>query len=153
MLTQQSKTGQFETLANKPRHELLFEDGFSLLRNGEFARALPMFEEADKLQPKARYRAYTAWCSYLANPKLRETVEHDLVQLTKQNADDALMYYLLGNFYMREKNEKRATACYEKALEIDSQNIDAARQLRIIRMRQRQKTTESSGLFDLFKKK
>jgi CheY-like chemotaxis protein/tetratricopeptide (TPR) repeat protein len=153
MLSQQSKTGKIETLANKPRHEILFEDGFSLLRNGEFARALSMFEEAEKLQPKARYRAYTAWCSYLANPKLRETAEHDLVQLAKQNTDDALMYYLLGNFYMREKNEKRATACYEKALEIDSQNIDAARQLRIIRMRQRQKTTESSGLFDLFKKK
>jgi CheY-like chemotaxis protein/tetratricopeptide (TPR) repeat protein len=153
MLSQQSKTGKVETLANKQRHELLFEDGFSLLRNGEFARALPMFEEAEELQPKARYRAYTAWCSYLANPKLREKVEHALVQLTKQNTDDALMYYLLGNFYMREKNEKRATVCYEKALEIDPQNIDAARQLRIIRMRQRQKSTESSGLFDLFKKK
>jgi CheY-like chemotaxis protein/curved DNA-binding protein CbpA len=153
MLTQQSKTGKFETLANKPRHEVLFEDGFSLLRNGEFARALPMFEEAEKLQPKARYSAYRAWCSYLAAPKLREKVEHDLVALAKQNADDALMYYLLGNLYMRENNEKRAIACYEKALEIDPQNIDAARQLRIIRMRQRQKSAESSGLFDLFKKK
>jgi len=54
---------------------------------------------------------------------------------------------------MRENNEKRATACYERALEIDPQNIDAARQLRIIRMRQRQKSSESSGLFDIFRKK
>jgi len=153
MLTQQSKTGRIETLANKPRHELLFDDGFSLLRNGEFARALPMFEEAEKLEPKARYSAYRAWCSYLAAPKLRESVERDLSSLAKQNTDDALLYYLLGNFYMRENNEKRATACYERALEIDPQNIDAARQLRIIRMRQRQKSSESSGLFDIFRKK
>jgi len=153
MLTQQSKTGKIETLANKPRHELHFEDGFSLLRNGEFARALPLFEEAEKLQPKARYSAYRAWCSYLADPRLKDKVERELSLLTKQNDDDALMYYLLGNFYMRENDEKRATFCYDRTLEIDPQNIDAARQLRIIRMRQRQKSTESSGLFDLFKKK
>jgi CheY-like chemotaxis protein/curved DNA-binding protein CbpA len=153
MLTQQSKTGKFETMANKPRHELLFEDGFSLLRNGEFARALPMFEQAEGLEPKPRYSAYRAWCSYLANPRLRESVERDLNSLAKQSDDDALMYYLLGNFYMRENDEKRATTCYDRALQIDPQNIDAARQLRIIRMRQRQKTTESSGLFDIFRKK
>jgi CheY-like chemotaxis protein/curved DNA-binding protein CbpA len=153
MLTQQSKTGRFETLANKPRHEVLFEDGFSLLRNGEFARALPMFEEAEKIESKARYAAYRTWCSYLAKAKPSERVEQELSALAKQNGDDALMYYLLGNFYMRENNEKRAVACYEKTLEVDAQNIDAARQLRIIRMRQRQKSSESSGLFDLFKKK
>jgi CheY-like chemotaxis protein/curved DNA-binding protein CbpA len=152
MLSQQSKTGKFETLAKKPRHELLFEDGFSLLRNGEFARALAMFEEAERLDEKARYVAYRAWCSYLVDPAKREPVERELVGLTKQNGDDALMFYLLGNFYLRENNEKRATACYERALEIDPQNIDAARQLRLIRMRQRQKSAESSGLFDLFKK-
>jgi CheY-like chemotaxis protein/curved DNA-binding protein CbpA len=153
MLTQQSKTGKFETMTNKPRHELLFEDGFSLLRNAEFARALPMFEEAEKLEPKARYSAYRAWCSYLANPKKRESVERDLSSLAKQHGDDALMYYLLGNFYMRENDENRATTCYDRALEVDPQNIDAARQLRIIRMRQRQKSSESSGLFDIFRKK
>ncbi|MCK9461954.1 MAG: response regulator [Proteobacteria bacterium] len=153
MLTQQSRTGRIETLANKPRHEILFEDGFSLLRNGEFSRALAMFEAAEKLEPKARYGAYRAWCSYLANPQIREKVERELVLLAKQNAGDGLTYYLLGNFYLREDNEKRATACYEKALSIDPQNIDATRQLRLIRMRQRQKRTEASGLFDLFKKK
>jgi CheY-like chemotaxis protein/curved DNA-binding protein CbpA len=152
MLTQRSKTGKFETLSNKPRHELLFEDGFSLLRNGEFSRALDMFKEAESLVSKARYSAYRAWCSYLVNSKQRESVERELLGLVKQNVDDSIMVYLLGNFYLREGNEKRATTCFEKVLEIDSQNIDAARQLRIIRMRQRQKNSEVSGLFDLFKK-
>jgi len=80
MLSQRSKTGKFETLSNKPKHEILFDDGFSFLRNGEFERALSLFKEAEGLFDKPRYSAYRAWCLYLVNSQNRNIVEKELTQ-------------------------------------------------------------------------
>jgi len=62
-----------------------------------------------------------------------------------------LLPYLLGNLALREKDSKKAADYFTAAIKIDPQHIDSARQLRLLRMRQRK--TETSGLFDLFKKK
>lgn len=150
-LTSQDKTGQHKTQSGKDRHEILFEDGFSFLRNGDFARALPLLKQAEELESKPRYSAYRIWTAYLVAPrKMSAHTEKDLTALFKKHPDLALTVYLLGNYYLREKKTDRAEKLFEKALEIDPQNIDAARQLRILRMRQQ---TETSGLLDLFKKK
>ena len=151
LLASQDKTGQHKTQSGKDRHEILFEDGFSFLRNGDFARALPLLKQAEELENRPRYSAYRIWTAYLVAPtKMSDSTEKDLVTLCKRNPDLSLAAYLLGNYYLREKNTKRAEKLFEKALDIDPQNIDAARQLRILRMRQQ---TETSGLLDIFKKK
>lgn len=150
LLTSRSKTGKFATLENKAEDQILFEDAFSLLRNGEFDRAHSLFEQAEKLVKKPRYSAYRAWTAYLVKPsKVKRDTEKELLALLKQSTDEPLFPYLLGNYYLREKQNKKAIAYFERALDIDPQHIDSARQLRILRMRQK---TETSGLFDLFKK-
>ena len=151
LLASQDKTGQHRTQSGKDRHEILFEDGFSFLRNGDFARALPLLKQAEELENRPRYSAYRIWTAYLVAPrKMSAHTEKDLVALFKKNPELALTAYLLGNYYLREEKNNRAEKLFEKALEIDPQNIDAARQLRILRMRQQ---TETSGLLDIFKKK
>jgi curved DNA-binding protein CbpA len=146
-----SRTGRYVTLKSKPEHALLFEEGFSHLRSGDFVKARALFKEAIEHEPSARYRAYEAWTDYLVNPgEHQASAEKTLASLHAENPDEALFPYLLGNIALREKNVDRATAFFQKAVDIDPQHIESARQLRILRMRQ--KSSEVSGLFDLFKK-
>lgn len=151
LLTSRSRTGKFSTLENKSEDQILFEDAFSLLRNGDFERALPLFMQAENLEKKPRYSAYRVWTEYLVDPISKaRSAERELADLLKGGGDEPLFAYLLGNFYLREKENKKAIAYFEKALNNDPQHIDSARQLRILRMRQK---SETSGLFDLFKKR
>ncbi|MDD5307941.1 MAG: response regulator [Deltaproteobacteria bacterium] len=137
---------------NKEEDVVLFEDGFALLRCGEFKNAHELLKRAEEISPKPQYTGYRAWAAYLADPIVENAkTERTLVGLRKDNSNDALFPYLLGNFYLREKDAKRAVSYFEEALRINPQHIDSARQLRILRMRQR--STEASGLFDLFSKK
>jgi CheY-like chemotaxis protein/tetratricopeptide (TPR) repeat protein len=138
--------------SGKQNHELLFEKGFSLLRNGEYQLASELFTQADNLVPQPRYQGYRAWAVYLLDRNgQRADTEKTLRQLADENRDDPLFPHLLGNLYLREKKTKRAIDQFEAALKADPQHIDSARQLRILRMRMH--TSESSGLFDIFKKK
>ena len=77
-------------------------------------------------------------------------LKKELKDLFHDNPEETLIPYLLGNYYLRLKNAKEAEIFFERALRIDPQNIDAQRQLRILRMRRQ---TETSGLFDLLKLK
>jgi two-component system, OmpR family, response regulator len=146
------RTGRFATIKKKTQDTLLFEEGFSLLRSGNFVSALDFFSRAEELSPKPQYLAYRVWTSYLIDPeKGKKKTEKTLLRLRNQNEESALFPYLLGNMALKERNSKRAAMFFEQAVSIDPQHIDSCRQLRIIRMRQN--TTEVSGLFDLFKKK
>jgi DNA-binding response OmpR family regulator/curved DNA-binding protein CbpA len=150
--TSRPKTIRFSTIQNKPEDVMQFEEGFSFLRNGDYDKAYELFTKALETNPQTRYEAYQIWSYYLQNPPERkDKTEKILLKFFKENPGDALYPYLLGNFAQREKDKKKAVQFYERALEIDPQHIDSARQLRILKMRQ--KTSEVSGLFDLFKKK
>ncbi len=151
-MSSRSKTGRFSTIRQKTEDVLLFEEGFSLLRAGNLERAHELFMQAAEMIPKPRYEAYQAWSKYLIDsPQHRTETEALLNKLHKDNPNDALFLYLLGNLALKEKDKKRAAGYFERAVRADPKHIDSARQLRILRMRQ--SGGEVSGLFDLFKKK
>jgi len=151
-LTSRAPASRRKTTSGKERHETVFDQGFTMLRSGDYKGAIDAFEQANALAPRPRYRGYRAWAAYLLDPEgARPTSERELAILMKENEDDPLFPYLLGNLALRQKNARKAIALFETALDIDPQHIDSARQLRILRMRQR--SGETSGLFDIFKKK
>jgi CheY-like chemotaxis protein/curved DNA-binding protein CbpA len=138
-----------EAVAPEPGR--LFQEGQALLHGGDFREAAERFSRAHALNSDPRYLAYRAWAAYLASPSAeRAALEGELKRLHAQHDREALYPYLLANFYQREKDRRRAEHFYEKTIDIDRHHIDAARQLRILRMRQR--TDEPSGLFDIFRK-
>jgi CheY-like chemotaxis protein/curved DNA-binding protein CbpA len=131
--------------------EQAFQSGLALLRRGDFGGAKDAFARAHNLGFDPRALAYRAWADYLADPPRRRTdLEQELKKLAKEHDREPLYPYLLANLFQRENQAKRAEALYERTLEIDPRHIDAARQLRVLRMRQR--AGEQSGLFDIFKK-
>jgi CheY-like chemotaxis protein/curved DNA-binding protein CbpA len=153
LLDSRSKTGRQQALSEKEEHLRHFESGLFQLRNGRYEEALKDFNKAESLMPdKVKYRAFRAWASCIAHPEKSFDALTELKKLFKDNSDDPLLPYLLGNYYLRHKKNSEAEAFFKKALEIDPRHIDAARQLRLLHMR-KSKNSEMSGLFDLFGKK
>lgn len=152
-LVARSKTGSISTYKRKAADQNAFEEGFSALRAGQFEQALTLFQQAQELNAKPRYQAYIIWTEFLMSPRtLGPGAEKRLLELMSSRTDDALYPYLLGNIALRSENPQKAIAYFERTVEIDPQHIDAARQLRLLRMRQRPKEGHS-GVFEIFKKK
>jgi curved DNA-binding protein CbpA len=147
-----TRTQQSTMMPAKKKDVMLFDEGSEALRNGEFNRACELFKQAQEHSPDVRYEAYHAWASYLASPdENRVMTEKILTKLSNQHPRNVLLPYLLGNMALREKDNQKAATFFTAAIKIDPQHIESARQLRLLRMRQRK--TETSGLFDIFKKK
>jgi tetratricopeptide (TPR) repeat protein len=146
-----SKSSRKSFVSGKEVDVMLFEEGFSLLRGGQYRRAHDLFTQALEQKYHPRYEAHKVWSAYLIDPQEKLNTARVLKELHKKNPDEALYPYLMGNLALREKDRTRAEALFERAVKIDPQHIDSARQLRILRMRSQ--TTEASGLFDLFRKK
>ncbi len=148
---ERSSTKRFSTMQLIPEHVVVFEEGFGLLRGGNYARAKASFTQAFEIEPLGKYKAYAAWASYLADPQNEfKATEETLQNLRQAEPEESLHPYLLGRLALKMKNEKRAIGYFDRALRLDPQHIDSARQLRILRMRSR--NTETSGLLDIFKK-
>ena len=137
---------------DKSEDILYFEEGYTLLRGGDYEKANAMFAQAFEKAPNPRYEAYMAWSAYLINPMDKKTdTRQVLLRLREENEKEALYPYLLGTMSVRENEIKQAMSYFQRAVQLDPKHIDSARQLRILRMRQ--KGTESSGLFDILKKR
>ncbi len=103
-------------------------------------------------ESKPRYEAYLAWTVYLINPTDKKSETRQiLLRLREENKKEALYLYLLGTMSVRENEIKQAMSYFQKAVQIDPKHIDSARQLRILRMRQKGK--EASGIIDRLKRK
>jgi curved DNA-binding protein CbpA len=146
------RTDQHQSRQRKSDDTVLFEQGFTCLSEGKVKDAAAFFSEANQVSPKPRYEAYQAWAAYLLNPKENaRSAKQTLKTLHKAHNKEALYPYLLGSMSTREKDNKSAIAYFERAVSIDPQHIESARQLRILRMRQR--GSEMSTIFQRFKKK
>jgi curved DNA-binding protein CbpA/hydrogenase maturation factor len=138
--------------SSKSEDILCFEKGYTLLRGGYYEKANEMFATAFEAEPKPRYEAYRAWTAYLIRPaEEKSEARQVLLRLKEANAKEALYPYLLGTMAVRENEIKQAMSYFLKAVQLDPKHIDSARQLRILRMRQKGK--ETSGLFDILKRK
>lgn len=127
-----------------------FEKGFSWLRDGEYDKAILEFSEAESKEVKPKYTGYRIWATFLATKISFPAAEKELKLLAKENSENPTLFYLLGSLYLKENKKSEAIFYFEKVLSLDEQHIDAARQLRLIRMRS---NSEASGLFDLLKLK
>jgi curved DNA-binding protein CbpA len=67
--------------------------------------------------------------------RLRELVV-DLDRLIARDAESKRAYYFRGMLQKRLEQPKKAITDFTRAVELDAQNVDAARELRILKMRQ-----------------
>jgi curved DNA-binding protein CbpA len=139
--------------------EFAFQKGMVAFRKKNYREALKEFKEAFSLSPdEGEHLAWVAWtvfCDPQTNqermlPRLKE----QLLEAIKLSPKSASSHYQLGEVYLSMNDEKRAFTCFKKAIDHDANHVDAARQIRLMRMRrEKAEESENKGFFKRFRKK
>lgn len=142
-----------------------FMRGKSLLGSGRSEEARRMFDKAVELAPdEMQYRSYALYTEFLSIPKngdgvvmtiARKRAQEIYTELDKvsrtYNEKDWLMQFL-GAVALGLGREADASELFREALMINKNNTAAARQLRLIRMRRKDKKKGGGFFSKLFGK-
>ena len=108
-----------------------------LLRERNWARALPLFEDRLQLTPNdPPTRAVLAWLRYQTSTKSPREVQRALDALnriTSQQPQLGDAHYYKGLLLVERDDTARAIRAFQTAAELDPKNIDAERHARILR--------------------
>jgi tetratricopeptide (TPR) repeat protein len=126
----------------------LYRQGQKALRDNEFARAHDLLKRALELSPNDEgYRLQMQWAALRAGVLDEEGLSKLRATLREQVSDEQhkkFAYYALGHLALFEKKDEAAEKFFRKAIELDKNNKDAERHLRIIELR-RKSAAEASG--------
>jgi len=127
-----------------------FLKGERLLKAGNLAKAFEAFSQAVELYPKeSEYQACYGWTIFkMAHPadeKKANEGEKIIRNALTMNARNDKAHLFLGQIALLKSNIDDARKHFDKALEIQPDNVDAQRELRVLDMRASKKGI--SGIF------
>lgn len=140
--------------------EIMARDADKLLKASRYARAKEIYARAHELSPKdIDIEAALAYCEYQTGSRdamaSRATIER-FEKLLEEAPGCARAHYFKAMIHLRIGEHGPAKAGFAEANKLDPRNIDAQRQLRAIRISERQAKAEAEeqkrgfGLRDLF---
>jgi tetratricopeptide (TPR) repeat protein len=126
----------------------VYRQGQEALRDNQFARAHELLRRACELAPNDQaWQLQMQWAALRAGAldedgigKLRAILR----ELVSDNDQKKFAYYALGHLALVEKKDDAAEKFFRKAVELDKNNKDAERHLRIIELR-RKSASEDRG--------
>jgi len=121
--------------------ELMFQRAEVLVSNRKFPEALKLLDDALKLNPDEGefhiFRGYAAFCAR-SNPDrtFREHCVQTILKGLKMRENNVPAGHLfLGRIYLAAEEMDKAASAFKKALALDRNNLDAARELRLLESR------------------
>jgi tetratricopeptide (TPR) repeat protein len=116
------------------------------LRDQQFGRAYEHLRKACDAEPNNEiYSMYCMWAAFRANTLQGDDVNKLRAALRARVSDDehkAFAYYALGHISLAEKRDDLAEKFFRKAIEMNKNNKDAERHLRIIELRRKTAASE-----------
>jgi hypothetical protein len=126
-----------------------FRGGLEALRLQKFPRAHELFSQACAGEPgNSSYTLHCQYAAFRANMLSEEDIAKLRVSLRDKIADadlKAFAYYALGHLALVEKKDDAAEKYFLKATELDKNNKDAERHLRILELRRKHAEQEKAG--------
>jgi tetratricopeptide (TPR) repeat protein len=149
--------------ASVSAHQEDFSKGVAELREARYRNAFELVERAYKAKPdEMRYKTYFAYLLFMVDVSKKDEAEamlKDILELkNKQTAPDAHLF--IGYIYKasdKDRDQQRAFSHFKKALALNPSNHEAAREVRLHEMRNKQEAPrlheDVGGFFKkLFKK-
>lgn len=141
--TLQKQTGAKQDEGNADE---LFQKAQEALRDQQFGRAHELLRKACDAAPNNEmYSTYCMWAAFRANVLQGDDLNKLRAALRSKVSDDDLKgfaYYALGHIALHEKKDEAAEKFFRKAVDLDKNNKDAERYLRIIELRRKTAATE-----------
>jgi hypothetical protein len=126
----------------------VYRQGQEALRDNQFARAHELLRRACELAPTDQvWQLQMQWAALRAGVLDEEGIAKlraILRELVSDNDQKKFAYYALGHVALVEKKDDAAEKFFRKAVELDKNNKDAERHLRIIELR-RKSASEDRG--------
>jgi tetratricopeptide (TPR) repeat protein len=111
------------------------------LRAQKFTRAHEFMQKALAADPNnAIYLMYQKWAAFRSNLLDEEGVSKLRAELREKVSDDlhrAFAYYALGHIALADKKDEAAERFFARAVELDKENKDAERHMRILELRRK----------------
>jgi tetratricopeptide (TPR) repeat protein len=121
--------------------DVAMREADTLLRVGNFERALERYHKAASLSPdEVEPQVAIAWCEYQRSPDRvgrHEATRTVLLQLLKVQPRSARAHYYLGLLHLHAGEDEAALASFAAALELEPEMIDAKRQVHAIELRRK----------------
>jgi tetratricopeptide (TPR) repeat protein len=116
------------------------------LRDQQFGRAYEHLRKACDAEPNNEvYSMFCMWAAFRANILQGDDINKLRTALRARVSDDehkAFAYYALGHISLAEKRDDLAEKFFRKAIELNKNNKDAERHLRIIELRRKTAASE-----------
>jgi hypothetical protein len=119
------------------------------LREQQFAKAHELLTRACEAEPgNPAYGMYCMWAAFRSGV-LAEAGVNELRTVLRANASEhdhkAFAHYALGHLALAEKKDETAERFFQKAIELDKNNKDAQRHLRLIGLRRKTAASDEKG--------
>jgi tetratricopeptide (TPR) repeat protein len=116
------------------------------LRDQQYGRAHEHLRKACEAEPDNEvYAMFGMWAAFRANTLSAEGINKLRTALRGKVSDDlykGFAYYALGHISLAEKKDDSAEKFFRKAIELDKNNKDAERHMRIIELRRKTAASE-----------
>ena len=125
--------------------EMLFSKAETMTKASRFQAAVELLDQALKLNPEeGEFLVYRGYASFFANPQPSPNHKDSCIQMINQGMKmrhDSLAngYYFTGLIYKASRDEELSKDMFQKALSLDRNHIESARELRLLEMRREKK--------------
>lgn len=133
------------------RAEQIFDDALMLLKRRDLAGARARIEEAIQLNPgEAIFFAYKGWVTFLADKDAKDDAVNLIRRAVAEQENLPIGYQFLGQIGAAVGDMSEARKWFNKCLEYDPNNIEAARGIRMINTRDSKAPESRSGISGVF---
>jgi len=125
-----SETERTQAAPAPEQAQMWFKIGEQALRKMDKYRAVTAFREASKLAPDNVTYRFRLGMAMAENPKWRKDAEVELLRCEEMRPWDPKVHIALGKLYRMSNLDKRAVTRFQKALSLDGNNAEAAKELK-----------------------
>lgn len=131
--------------------EQIFDEALVLLKRRDLSGAAARIEEAIRLNPgEAIFFAYKGWVLFLADKDAKDDAVNLIRRAVAEQENLPIGYQFLGQIATAVGDMNDARKWFNKCLEYDPNNIEAARGVRMINTRETKKPESRSGISGVF---